>query len=741
MVYIVLFLHGIGALIAIYILVNANSYFVDYKLNVRYYYSETLENYRKNFLSYLGIASKAPNILFQFINMFFSSESLSTRIWASLLFQSVIFGLILAFSATDTSRWPEVYFWLIMSGAFVANIANGIFQSCVYGIAAKLPVRYTNGVTIGFNLSGVIAAVFMIVSISVAQNDRVVAIYLFSFAIAYQMLCFLAELLVRRNANIKPVGRIIADKYFSPIFCFLLFPVFNTIGNYLAEVSAKPSETLLTVLSLLRLSFIPFFLLCNYYPYDRHMSVLVANDWVYITGAISMAVTSGYLSSICIMYCPVGVEPRLYFFIMLSVGHKTGHYLYFVDYKLNVTDHKSETLENYRKNFLSYLGIASKAPNILFQFINMFFSSDYQSLSIRICVSLLMQTIVFVVTLALAVVDSSQWPELFFWITMLSAVVINTANGVFQGCVYGIAAKLPVRYTNAVTIGFNLSGVIAALLLILSIAIAPTARVVAIYFFTFAVVYLVFCLCNELFVRQNKYYLFVMNASNDGNNCYANYSMDAITKSMDSIALDSRLQQPAPQPIADNNELKLLNKPPTGYRLYGHVFRQIWPQLLNIIIIYFVTFSIFPAVEANIKPVDSIIADKYFAPVFCFLIFPLFKTIGNSMADWLPKPAPNRIVIYSIARCAFVPFFLLCNYLPHDRHVSVLIHSDWAFVLGAALMALTSGYLSSLCIMYCPVSVEPRHASIASMMASFTILFGILLGLNFSLVYPWIVNM
>ncbi|CAG2118134.1 unnamed protein product, partial [Medioppia subpectinata] len=279
----------------------------------------------------------------------------------------------------DTSRWPEVYFWLIMGGAFVANIANGIFQSCVYGIAAKLPVRYTNGVTIGFNLSGVIAAVFMIVSISVSQNDRVVAIYLFSFAIAYQMLCFLVEMLVRRNkfyqyyminygdgqltnndveiikgcndidktsktgvdmylyvfckiwlllvniivtyfityslfpslqANIKPVGRIIADKYFSPIFCFLLFPVFNTIGNYLAEVSAKPSETLLTVLSLLRLSFIPFFLLCNYYPYDRHMSVLVANDWVYIAGAISMAVTSGYLSSICIMYCPVGVEPR-----------------------------------------------------------------------------------------------------------------------------------------------------------------------------------------------------------------------------------------------------------------------------------------------------------------------------------------------------------------------------------------------------------------------------------------------
>ncbi|CAG2178679.1 unnamed protein product, partial [Oppiella nova] len=163
----------------------------------------------------------------------------------------------------------------------------------------------------------------------------------------------------------------------------------------------------------------------------------------------------------------------------------------------------SDTLENYRKNFLSYLGIASKVPNILFQFINMFFGSDYKSLSTRIWLSLLLQALVFIGTTVLAVIDSSEWPEIFFWITMLSAFVINIANGLFQGCVYGIAAKLPVRYTNAVTIGFNLSGVIAALFMIVSIAIAPTPKVVAIYFFSFAVIYLVFCFVNEFIVRRN----------------------------------------------------------------------------------------------------------------------------------------------------------------------------------------------------------------------------------------------
>lgn len=121
----------------------------------------------------------------------------------------------------------------------------------------------------------------------------------------------------------------------------------------------------------------------------------------------------------------------------------------------------------------------------------------------RISVTLIVQSLVFVLTIILAVVDSSEWPEIFFWITMLSAVVINIANGVYQGCVYGAAAKLPMKYTNAVTIGMNLSGTIASIFMIMSIGVSPTPRMVAIIFFSCAVIILTMCLVTEFFLKKN----------------------------------------------------------------------------------------------------------------------------------------------------------------------------------------------------------------------------------------------
>jgi len=175
-----------------------------------------------------------------------------------------------------------------------------------------------------------------------------------------------------------------------------------------------------------------------------------------------------------------------------------------------------------------------------------------------------------------------------------------------------------------------------------------------------------------------------------------------------------------------------------------HVFKKIWLQLLNIVLIYFVSLSVFPALIANVKQVNNIIDDKYFAPVFCFLSFNLFATIGNALAQVpkLWKPGPKVLIIFSLLRLLFIPFFLFCNYFPPntDRKLPVYIHSDWIYILGGILMAATSGYLSSLCMMYAPKCVQPKYSSTAGMMAALTIILGILAGINFSLVYPWIIT-
>lgn len=102
---------------------------------------------------------------------------------------------------------------------------------------------------------------------------------------------------------------------------------------------------------------------------------------------------------------------------------------------------------------------------------------------------------VFVTTVALALTDSSTWPHVFFYTTMASVVILNCANGVYQNTVYGIAAKLPMRFSNAVVLGSNISGTLTTVIAIVTIAISPSSpRTSAVYYFLTALFVLFLCI-------------------------------------------------------------------------------------------------------------------------------------------------------------------------------------------------------------------------------------------------------
>lgn len=103
----------------------------------------------------------------------------------------------------------------------------------------------------------------------------------------------------------------------------------------------------------------------------------------------------------------------------------------------------------------------------------------------------------------MAIVDSSGWPSIFFWLTMLSAVAINLANGIYQSCAYGLAARFPMKYTNSVVMGMNVSGTIAAILMIISIALSPKENLEALIFFSCAVIILFICFIGQFYVNKN----------------------------------------------------------------------------------------------------------------------------------------------------------------------------------------------------------------------------------------------
>ncbi|KAK3853085.1 hypothetical protein Pcinc_040353 [Petrolisthes cinctipes] len=372
-------------------------------------------------------------------------------------------------------------------------------------------------------------------------------------------------------------------------------------------------------------------------------------------------------------------------------------YNYFVDYKLRSDDGE---LSAYSTNFLTYIGYASYIPNVILNWVNVFIQVG-GNLTTRIVWSIIVEVVVFVFTVILAMIDSSEWVSIFFWITIASVVIINTANGIYQNTVYGLAARLPFSYTGAVVLGSNISGTFTAIINIVAIAMAPNIRTSAIYYFITALFVLLACFDTYFALPLNRFYRFHESQH------------ERATRAGKREAGRSRIP-------------------------YWQVFKKAFPQLFNVFMIFFVTLAVFPAVLADTCRTEENfpVPVKYFQAVTCFLTFNLFAMLGNMIAGLFTWPSPRFLVIPVLLRVFFIPAFLLCHFYPIKvtRILPVLIDSDWAFWALAMMLGLTSGYYSSLAMMYCPRTVEPEYAPVAGMMGAASLITGIVTGIVFQMV-------
>lgn len=64
-------------------------------------------------------------------------------------------------------------------------------------------------------------------------------------------------------------------------------------------------------------------------------------------------------------------------------------------------------------------------PNVIFNWMNIFVQMG-GNLTTRIVWSISIEVVIFILTIALAMSDSSSWPGVFFWITMVSVVILNS---------------------------------------------------------------------------------------------------------------------------------------------------------------------------------------------------------------------------------------------------------------------------------------------------------------------------
>ncbi|KAH8376954.1 hypothetical protein KR093_002346 [Drosophila rubida] len=378
---------------------------------------------------------------------------------------------------------------------------------------------------------------------------------------------------------------------------------------------------------------------------------------------------------------------------------------YFEEFKLS-ENNTIKTEINYRGNFMQNMGFASQIPNVLFNWINIFinFGGDLTS---RIVYSILMEIVILIITVVLAMLDSYEWPGIFFFATMSSIVLINMCNGIYQSTIYGLVAALPPKYTGAVVLGSNISGCFATLMSILCASFFESQRTSAIYYFVTAILVLLLCFDTYFALPLNKF--------------FRHYEMLSRQNEKGSSGSKAPLKVP-----------------------YWQIFKKASPQLFNVFFTFFVTLSVFPAVHSDIKgSEDFIFGSKYFTLVTCFLTFNVFAMLGSLTTSWIQWPKPKFLVVPVVLRAVFIPLLIFCNYAPSNivRTLPVLITNEWLYWIIAIIMSFSSGYLSSLGMMYAPQTVNAKYQITAGMFAAAVLVSGIFAGVLFSYLCPLIIQL
>ena len=159
-----------------------------------------------------------------------------------------------------------------------------------------------------------------------------VSTLLYQFIAFFSFIYYPILLISLPDVKLAHSNFVITDAYFTPVCCFLTFNLSAVIGNFFPSqrfafvrtfrrdtswfalmpkcltlfFSLQPSPRWLFIPVLLRVMFIPYFLLCNYRPsgVERLWPVLFHWDYAFWVGSGLFGLTGGYLSSLSLMYCP-----------------------------------------------------------------------------------------------------------------------------------------------------------------------------------------------------------------------------------------------------------------------------------------------------------------------------------------------------------------------------------------------------------------------------------------------------
>ncbi|CAH8867965.1 unnamed protein product [Trichobilharzia szidati] len=345
--------------------------------------------------------------------------------------------------------------------------------------------------------------------------------------------------------------------------------------------------------------------------------------------------------------------------------------------------------------FGSFIAVCSLVPFALMSVANLFLMKWFNA-RLRFIVGSVVVFLVFLITVIIVPIDVSA--NAFLGITLFSVVLLNCGSALVQSSVFSTAAVLPSESMKAVLEGQAVSGVLASVASIISIAAASTPTASGMAYFLIALIFIAISTVLFLMLPRNGYFRYYWKGRasanpNEGESSIQRHHTDHNHHHSESL-----------EPIVDRQPVGVL----------ASMRETILPGFC-VLLTLLVTLSVFPAVAARIRPMNVIPGDKwtniYFVPVLVFLSYNICDWCGRTTGGLLKWPRRNQmrlVLALCILRFVLIPFCMFCNAQPRER-LPVLFKHDVFPALLVIILGLTNGYLMTISMMHGPTFASPGN--------------------------------
>lgn len=314
----------------------------------------------------------------------------------------------------------------------------------------------------------------------------------------------------------------------------------------------------------------------------------------------------------------------------------------------------------------------------------------------RVNVGFMMTVGVFVIMAFSCVLDFfiKMDDHLFFSGLMFMVFISAAAICLAQNGIMAIVNVMGSMYANGVMVGQAIAGVLPSIALIISVLVVGDKKInpgeekgyaeknfgIFLYYITASLIAL---LSISLLNLINHY---------------------KTEKSYRSLNRAVEEQQPLSGSEEDADEF------PTKTQKNYVPFMVLWSRLKLIVMTIFLTFAItliFPVFASTVESVhteskNALLKKNIFVP-FIYLVWNLGDLVGR-VSCGAPRSkilitTPKVLIVYSIARLAFIPLFLTCNINPTSGKSNAIINSDLWYILLQFLFGLSNGQLCTSCFM------------------------------------------